>query len=153
MGRMRDTIRAWAIENGYARPKIHDSDDGVLSSFAMERKGEHETYRMYLDGNGVTRDPRLAMQWLNAAADKNQTAGSGERSRSSTSTAGAKSCRRAGLYWRKLASTTWRSAPSRSQASSSAARRPPPGPTPPPSAATGACMAVPCGSSDLATTP
>ena len=51
MGRMRDAIRAWAIENGYKRPKIHDSDDGVLSSFAMERKGEHEAYRMYLDGN------------------------------------------------------------------------------------------------------
>jgi len=34
---------------------------------------QYRLARMYLDGNGVERDTRLAMPWLNYAADKNHT--------------------------------------------------------------------------------
>lgn len=41
------------------------------ATYFGDGNAQYHLARMYLDGDGVTRDTRLAMQWLNSAADKN----------------------------------------------------------------------------------
>jgi len=42
------------------------------ASYFGDRDAQYNLARMYLDGNGVQRDPRVAARWLNLAADKGQ---------------------------------------------------------------------------------
>lgn len=41
------------------------------ATYFGDGNAQYHLARMYLDGDGVSRDTRLAMQWLNSAADKN----------------------------------------------------------------------------------
>lgn len=42
------------------------------ASYFRDRDAQYNLGRMYLDGNGTGRDPRQAMRWLNASAEKGQ---------------------------------------------------------------------------------
>jgi TPR repeat protein len=42
------------------------------ASYFGDRDAQYNLARLYLDGNGVARDPRVAARWLNLAADKGQ---------------------------------------------------------------------------------
>jgi len=42
------------------------------ASYFGDRDAQYSLARLYLDGNGVQRDPRIAARWLNLAADKGQ---------------------------------------------------------------------------------
>ncbi|MBX9758462.1 MAG: sel1 repeat family protein, partial [Beijerinckiaceae bacterium] len=50
--------------------RAHEMFHYAATNFS-DANAQYQLARMYLEGNGVTRDPRLAMQWLNAAAEKN----------------------------------------------------------------------------------
>jgi uncharacterized protein len=42
------------------------------ASYFGDRDAQYQLARLYLDGTGVPRDPRIAARWLNLAADKGQ---------------------------------------------------------------------------------
>jgi uncharacterized protein len=42
------------------------------ASYFGDRDAQYKLARMYLEGNGVPKDPKLAVRWLNLAADKGQ---------------------------------------------------------------------------------
>jgi uncharacterized protein len=42
------------------------------ASYFGDRDAQYKLARMYLEGNGVPKDPKLAARWLNLAADKGQ---------------------------------------------------------------------------------
>ncbi|SFV15188.1 hypothetical protein SAMN02799631_06061 [Methylobacterium sp. 174MFSha1.1] len=93
------------IKNSYVRPNVERAYDmfNYAATYYGDPNAQYNLARLYLDGTGVTQDPRQAARWFNLAAEKGHPAAQALLGQLLINGQGVTAQRARGLAWLTLA--------------------------------------------------